>query len=346
MKKKILFVSIVTIIVVFILVSLGVFLIVRQGKDSNNFQAKSQEEILHEQIRQIDAEYQQKIDEIVTKQKENGCIAEKEVEMTKTLTGEKVIEKRWQTISTEGVCGDLQKQKDDLVRERSYKESQLQAQIDLLAARSESEREKAMESIRTFMGNPDLQLVYMKTRYPSNFNVGKITNQNEGGFTMEGVPGWERKVEIYQQTEFINDLCEVYEYEVNPRNNQIIEIHVRYPEGIPTSPDDRTARCAKFGSFYYPLKTKDQIEQMAFEYLGRAPESTGSMLASSSIQPQYIPSMKGAVNPAQNEWRWEDKNYKLPDGLYSDAFAYPVLRIVMSSGGKLIYYFNSTGLFN
>jgi hypothetical protein len=97
---------------------------------------------------------------------------------------------------------------------------------------------------------------------------------------------------------------------------------------------------------YYPLKSKDQIEQAAFAYLGRVPESTGNMLASSSIQPQYISSKPTASNPSGNEWRWEDKSYKLPDGLYSDAFSYPMIRIIMASSGKLIYYFNSTGLFN
>jgi hypothetical protein len=267
--------------------------------------------------------------------------------MTKTLTGEKITEKRWQAISTDGICGDLQKQKDDLAKERSYKESQLQAKIDLLTARPEVEREKAMQTIRTFMGEPDLQLVYIATRRPSNFNVGKITNQDAGGFTMEDVSGWERRVEVYQQKDFIDDQCEVYEYEVDIRNNQLVEVHVKYPDGIPATSNEKMSLCSSYGAMGWPLVAKDQIEKTAFAYLGRVPESTGSMLSSSSIQPQYFPSKEGILTkPAQNEWRWEDKNYKLPEGLYSDAFSYPVLRIVISSGGKLVYYFNSTKLFN
>lgn len=341
MKKKILIISVIGIVISIMLGGSSAFFIMLQNKPGKP-QVESKEEILHNQISQIDEEYQHKIDDIIVKQKQNNCIAEKEVEMIKTLTGEKIIEKRWQTISTEGICGDLQKQKDALVKERSYKESQLQAEVNLLTARSESERLKAIESIRTFMGKPDLQLIYIATHHPSNFNVGKITNQDAGGFTMEDVSGWERKVEVYQQAEFIDDQCEVYEYEVDVRSNQIVEVHVRYPDGVSIG----NFECAKLGSMYYPLRSNDQIEQAAYAYLGRVPESTGSMLASSVIQPQYIPSMKGAINPAQNEWRWENKNYKLPDGLYSDAFAYPVLRIIMTSGGKLLYYFNSTKLFN
>lgn len=334
------------VIIAVIAVSIGAYIVLSQGKNNKPQTLEAREKAIKDQIFQIDADYRGKIGELVDEQIGGGCIVQKDVEMTATTTGGKKIEKQWQTVSVEGVCGDLQKQKDDLARERSHKIAQLQIQLDALTARSEQDKQKAMEAIRIFMSQPNLKVKYIATRHPSNFNVGKVTNQDAGGFTMEDVDGWQRKVEVYQQTEFINDLCEVYEYEVDPRNNQIVEIHVRYPEGIPSSPDERTAQCAKFGSFYYPLKTKDQIEQLAFEYLGRAPESTGSMLASSVIQPQYIPSMKGSANPAQNEWRWEDKSYKLPEGLYSDAFAYPVLRIIMSSGGKMIYYFNSTGLFN
>jgi len=308
---------------------------------TNKPQVKSQAEIIQDQINQIDAEYGQKIVEAVGQQKQNNCIAEKDVEVTVTLTGEKKIEKQWRTVSTAEVCINLQKQKDDLARERSYKIGQLLTQLNVLTARPEAEREKALEAIRTFMGQPGLELAYISTRHPSNFSVGRVTNHDDGGLTVEDVSGWERRVEIYQQKEFINDRCEVYEYEVDPRNNQIVEIHVRYPEGGSVG----NPECAKFGSLEVPLKTKDQIEQIAFAYLGRDPEGTGSMLASSAIQPQYIPSMKGAANPAMNEWRWEDKSYKLPEGLYSDAFAYPVLRIIISSGGKLVYYFNSTSLF-
>jgi hypothetical protein len=334
MNKKLL---IIIAIVILLIVGFGIFVALRPKP-----QVKSQAEIIQDQILKIDNEYRQKFSDIGEQQVKNNCIAYKDVEMTKTLTGEKTTEKQRQVISMEGVCKDLQNQLDKLVVERSYKTAQLQTQLEALYARPEAEREKAMQTIRKFMGDPDLQLTYIATRRPSNFNVGKITNQDAGGFTMEDVEGWERRVEVYQQKDFVDDQCEVYEYEVDIRNNQLVEVHVRYPDGVSVG----SPQCSGLASLYYPVKTKDQIEQTAFDYLGRIPESTGSMLASSAIQPQYIPSMKGTAKPSQNEWRWENKSYKLPDGLYSDTFAYPVLRIVMTSGGNLLYYFNSTKLFN
>ena len=336
MNKKIIIIASVAVLLILI-IGVGVFVLLRPKP-----QVKSQAEIIQDQILKIDTEYRDKISQISEQQVKNNCIAYKNVEMIKTLTGEKVTEQRRQVITMEGICGDLQKQIDDLAKESSYKTAQLQVQLDVLTARPESEREKAIQTIRTFMGEPDLQLTYIATRRPSNFNVGKVTNQDVGGFTMEDVKGWDRRVEVYQQKDIVDDQCEVYEYEVDIRNNQLVEVHVRYPDGVSVG----SPQCTGQASMYYPLETKDQIEQVAFTYLGRVPESTGSMLASSAIQPQYIPSMKGTTKPSQNEWRWEDKSYKLPEGLYSDAFSYPVLRISISSGGKLIYYFNSTGLFN
>jgi len=342
MKTKTKIIVFALVIIVVIIASVSMYIILSQGKNNKPQTLEAQEKAIHAQILQIDNTYRDKMVEIIKKQEENNCVAWKDVEMTTPLTGEKKTEKQLKTISIEGVCKDLQNEKDNLATERSYKESQLQAKIDLLTARPESEREKAMQAIRTFMGEPNLQLTYIATRRPSNFNVGKITNQDAGGFTMEDVPGWERKVEVYQQKDFVDDQCEVYEYEVDVRNNQIIEVHVRYPDGVSVG----SSQCAGLASMYYPLKTKDQIEQAALAYLGRVPESTGSMLASSAIQPQYIPSKTNVTNPSQNEYRWENKSYKLPEGLTSEPFPYPTLRIIMTSGGKLLYYFNSINLFN
>ncbi|MFA5300237.1 MAG: hypothetical protein WC389_18775, partial [Lutibacter sp.] len=331
--------------VVVVLAGIGVSVVLLQTNNPKESQVNSLEEqakAIQNQIQQTDAEYRQKMNEITDKQKENNCIALKDVEMIKTLTGEKITEQRWQTVSTEGICGELFNQNEALAKERSYKTGQLQTQLDLLTARSASDREKAMASIRTFMAKPNLELIYTGTRHPSNFNVGVVTNQDEGGYTMESFSGWERRVEIYQQKEYINDRCEVYEYEVDVRNNQIVEIHVRYPDELAGM---SSGKCASYGSMEVPLKTKDEIEQVAFTYLKRDPEHT-KFLIRSDIQPEYLPSKTTAKNPAMNEWRWEDKSYKLPEGLTSDPFPYPMIRIIISSGGKLIYYLNTTELFN
>ena len=137
-KKKKIFWFVLAITILLLIVGVVVFTFWQ----TKNPQGKSQAEIIQDQISQIDTEYGQKIVEVVGKQKENGCIAEKDVEVTVTLTGEKKIEKQWKTVSTEEVCINLQKQKDDLTRERSYKIGQLITQLDVLTARPEAERER------------------------------------------------------------------------------------------------------------------------------------------------------------------------------------------------------------
>ncbi len=210
---------------------------------------------------------------------------------------------------------------------------------------SENEIAQTEQSIRTFMGDPNLELQYISQgRHPSNFAVLSNVKANEGGLTADNPEEWDRPIYIFQQTDYINDRCEVYEYEVLIKTKQVVQVGVRYPEEAPMTPDERTAKCKSYGSLEIPLKTKTEIEQDAFAYLGRDPEHTKFMLRS-DIQPEYIPSKKGTANPAMNEWKWEDKNYKLPEGLMGDPSPYPTMRIILSSGGKLVYYLNTTDLF-
>jgi hypothetical protein len=55
---------------------------------------------------------------------------------------------------------------------------------------------------------------------------------------------------------------------------------------------------------------------------------------------------KGNVKtPAASEWRWEDKKVDLPEGLDGDPWQHPIIRIIMSAGGKLMFYLNTTDLF-
>ena len=207
---------------------------------------------------------------------------------------------------------------------------------------SEAELAKAESAIRTFMGDQNLELEYItQKRHPANFSVLSNVKQNDGGFTADTPEEWYRPVYIFQQKNFIDDRCEVYQYQVTIKTNQVVEIGIVYPiERNATTPGN----CTGNGSLETPLKTKDEIEQIAFVYFARDPEHTKFMIRS-DIQPQYIPSKAGAANPAQNEWRWEDKNVSLPDGLTGDPWQYPIARIIISSGGKLVYYLNTTDLF-
>lgn len=215
---------------------------------------------------------------------------------------------------------------------------------------SKSELAKAEQAIRTFMGDQNLGLKYIRqSRHPNNFAVFSNVKQNEGGFTADNPEEWDRPVYIFQQKNYINNRCEVYQYQVTLKTNQVVEIGIVYPEefqqGDPiTMQEKRRAQCSSYGSLEIPLKTKDQIEQAMFVYLSKDPEHTKFLLRS-DIQLKYISSKKGADNPAANEWKWEDKNYKLPEGLMGDPSPYPTMRIILSSGGKLIYYLNTTELF-
>ncbi|MFA5360151.1 MAG: hypothetical protein WC349_04310 [Patescibacteria group bacterium] len=217
---------------------------------------------------------------------------------------------------------------------------------------SESELAQTAQAIRTFMGDQNLEFKYIsQNSHPTNFAI--LSNVKEigggGGFSADTPPEWDRPVYIFQQKNFINDRCEVYQYQVTIKTNQVVEIGIVYPEefqqGDPiTMQEKRRAQCSNYGSLEIPLKTKDQIEQAMFAYLSKDPEHTKFLLRS-DIQLKYISSKKGAANPAANEWKWEDKSYKLPEGLMGDPSPYPTMRIILSSGGKLIYYLNTTELF-
>lgn len=344
MNKKILIIGLVTVLIIGIGAFIAFAQVSRNTTDKKDVQGKTQEDALKAQLQAVDADFRQKMDTVTEKQTQEGCIELKDVEMTKTLTGEKFTEKQWHIVSTEGICGDLFNQKEKLAKERSYQTSQLQIQIDLLTARPESERVKAMEAIRAFMEKPNLRLQYMGTRHPSNFNVGVITNQTDGGYTMDNVDGWERKVEVYQQKEYIGNTCEVYEYEVDIRNNDIVQVGIRYPqEGIIDNPKQQKD-CQSSQSLETPILLMADIKDVAIGYVQRGVKNFDAIknefiYEGSSVSPKTI--------SAHNAWIYEDKDYKLPEGLFAEAPSkVPTIWSRVSSGGYLIMYLNTTGLFN
>lgn len=209
--------------------------------------------------------------------------------------------------------------------------------------------ETEKSSIRKFMGDPNLDLIYRTTdKNATNLTVGKVTKLNSGGWQMDTPKEWERPVDIYQQTAYMDSHCEVYEYELDSRNShQVVEVRIVYPQefqGKTYTATETNAKCGSLPSLETPLKTKNQIEQEAFKYLGR---DNGDILIKSNSQFVYTPSTKNPKNaPATNEWKWQDKSYKLPDGLTADIEPYPTVRIIMSSNGRLMHYFNSRPLFN
>lgn len=309
----------------------------------------NQKTTLNAQIRETAGRFEQEITKITTQQKDNGCIAPKDVEMVESETGNKIIEKQWRTVSREGICADLITQKNDLQKQRSLESGKIQKEIDLLIARPEQERAKAIQAIRDFMASPNLELEYIATRPPSNFNVGvkKETYGNNPavstGYTMEAPKEWERKAEIYQQKEYIGNTCEIYEYEVDARNNQIVQVGVRYPQAGVIANPKKQEDCGNFQSLETPLLTLPELKEIAIGYFQKGVKNFDEIkdkfsYEGSTQNPKSI--------PAQNTWIWQNKEYKLPDGLTAQAPSeYPTVWATITSGGHLMMYLNTTDLF-
>lgn len=207
---------------------------------------------------------------------------------------------------------------------------------------TEADRSRAEAAIREFMNVSDLKLEYISTsKNPSNFTVGKTTVIGDGAFKIDTPPEWERPVYVFQQEEYINDRCEVYEYEVSVDSNQLVEVHIVYPEEIqnqaPTG--DGPIKCDDYESLEVPLKSKTEIEESALTYLQRGVTDFDNI----KDKLIYTPSKKDPVNsPAANEWSWQDDEYAWPEGWSGENLR---VRVIMSSGGKLISYYNNLSLF-
>jgi hypothetical protein len=352
MDKKFLLIGAIAIIGIGILVSSGYKKAAQPIIIQNQIQEKpsdNQKSTLNAQLKETAGRFEQEIAGITARQKNSGCIELTDVEAVESETGNKITEKVWKTISREGICADLIKQKEDLQNQRKLEIDKLQKEIDLLTARPEQERVKAIQAIREFMANPNLELEYIATRPPSNFNVGvkKETYGNNlagiTGHTMETPKEWERKAEIYQQKEYIGDTCEVYEYEVDPRNNQIIQVGVRYPqEGVIASPK-KQEDCGNFQSLETPLMTLPELKEIAISYFQRGFKNFDEIkdklvYEGSTANPKTI--------SAQNTWLYQNKDYKFPDGLSAEEPSeYPTIRVTITSGGHLMMYLNTVNLF-
>ena len=195
-----------------------------------------------------------------------------------------------------------------------------------------------MAAIRAFMNDPNLELTYVGNKSPSNFTVGTETVIGNGAWKMDSPDEWKRTVNLYKQSEPMNELCEVYEYEIDARNNIVVEAHIRVLD--PNELQHLNAigqTCKKQLDPVTPI-TKTQAEAIATGYMKRGVpnyDSIKDQFSYSAITGKY----------AAHEWLWKDTGYKLPKGLSADPFPYPVIRIQISTDGKLTFYGNTVGLF-
>lgn len=194
-----------------------------------------------------------------------------------------------------------------------------------------------MATIKAFMAEPNLELTYVSTSLPQPyFMVGKVSElEKGGGFRIDKVAEWECLVNVYEQKELINEQCAVYEYHTDARNHTLTAVHIRNlrPSEIDTLKQNDTT-CTD--SHQMPKLTEVEAETIAMGYLKRGLPNFDQ------IKDQFVYSQK--LGGETQEWRWEDKSYKLSEGLTGDPYPYPIIRIVIY-GDKSLLYENTTSLF-
>lgn len=190
-------------------------------------------------------------------------------------------------------------------------------------------------AIRDFMANPSLELSFVNTNLPMPyFRVGKVTKIGNGE-NMEAVDGWTRQVNVYDQKDLLNGQCVVYEYHTDVRNHNLTAVVIRglRPNEIEARKQDGVT-CVQ--SSPSTKISKGEAETVAWEYLSRALPNFDQ------IKNQFVYSQQ--YNGESHQWFWEDKSYKLPDGLEGRPYSYPTIHISVS-GNKQIQYWNTVSLF-
>ncbi|NMB56551.1 hypothetical protein GYA19_01265 [Candidatus Beckwithbacteria bacterium] len=189
--------------------------------------------------------------------------------------------------------------------------------------------------IRTFMANPNLELSFVKTDLPMPyFRVGKVTKVGNGE-SMEAVEDWVRKVNIYDQKGILDGRCATYEYQLDARSHKLTSVDIRglRPNEIEALKKDGI-NCVD--SYQMPKISKADAETIAKGYLKRAVPNLDQ------IWEEFIYSLQS--NGELHQWLWEDKGYKLPEGLEGRPYSYPIIRITVY-GNKQIQYWNTVSLF-
>lgn len=181
--------------------------------------------------------------------------------------------------------------------------------------------------IKKFMGDTAFEVEYSRSQSPANFSVGVLTKLSDQGDERIDTPqAWKRTVNIYRAIKEIEGTCQVYEYEVYPKTHDIVEVRVVYP-------DNYQGKCTK-GDLFSPKVSEAKIKEVGQAYLKNL-----GLTQSFTVAP---------VNDMSRwQWKWQDANYKLPDGLVgrSAVDSKPTIRIFISSSGKLLQYNNTVALF-
>lgn len=192
------------------------------------------------------------------------------------------------------------------------------------------------EVIRTFMDKPSLELILVGTDLPMPyFRVGKVTRVGTGE-NMDKVDGWVRQVNIYDQKDLINGTCNIYEFNTDARNHNLTAVLIRGLRQNEIEALKSNGVTCSTNSGAMPKITKSEAETLAFDYLKRVLPNLDQ------IKDKFEYSFQS--NEESHQWLWEDKTYKLPEGLASRPYYNPIIRISVN-GDKTISYWNTISLF-
>ncbi len=141
-------------------------------------------------------------------------------------------------------------------------------------------------------------------------------------------PEWERKVYIFDQTSIASN-CQFYSYEVDTKSGKVVQVQLIGSLAVGSEGDIARAECEK-ARLQHEI-TDAEAEDMAW-----------------AIARKNVPDLsnsKGEVSFDQGDryiWMWQDKSYKLPEGLTSEPWQYPTIRVILDKQGRLMTYLNTT----
>lgn len=185
---------------------------------------------------------------------------------------------------------------------------------------------------------PNLELVYKGTDRPQPyFMVGKVSQlEKDGSIQIEKASGWERLVNAYEQKELINGVCSVYEYHTDARNHTLTAVVIRglRPNEVDALKEDGVTCASNPGKMQKIAKA--EAETIAMQYLKHAVPNLDQ------IKDKFTYSLQS--NDEAHQWLWEDKDYKLPEGLEGRPYSYPVIRMTVN-GDHTVSYWNTVSLF-
>jgi hypothetical protein len=193
-----------------------------------------------------------------------------------------------------------------------------------------------LTAIKTFTGRSDLDVTFVNTDLPTPyFRVGKVTKVG-GGENMDPVEGWTRKVNVYDQKDLIDGKCSVYEYHTDERNHSLVAVLIKGLKPIEIDELSKNGITCKSESGSMPKISKTEAEVRAMEYLTRSIPNLNQIINDFKYTTQQ--------NGESHEWLWEDKSFKLPEGVSSRPYSGPIIRISVY-GDNEIQYWNTVSLF-